>query len=123
MNAKILLVDNNKFSITLYSALFKKNGFKNFVVTENGVEALDQIKSQKFDLIITEINLPTVDGFELIREIRKIKEYKNIPIIVTTTSAMSGDRRKCLEAGATDYMTKPFSNTKFIDIVKKWKKV
>jgi CheY-like chemotaxis protein len=87
-------------------------------VVENGQEALDQVKEQHYDLILMDMQMPVMNGFEATRKIRQLEEYKDTPIIALTAFAMKGDREKCLEAGATDYIPKPIDSQEFIQKVK-----
>ena len=96
----------------------KKNNFDTIVVVENGAEAVEQVKKQKFDLILMDMQMPIMNGFEATERIRLMPEYKDTPIIALTAFAMKGDREKCLEAGATDYIPKPIDSQEFIQKVK-----
>ncbi len=115
---KILLVEDYKHSQIIVTRLLKKNDFESIVVVENGAEALEQVKKQHFDLILMDMQMPVMNGFEATEKIRLIPEYKNTPIIALTAFAMKGDREKCLEAGATDYIPKPIDSQEFIEKVK-----
>jgi CheY-like chemotaxis protein len=115
---KILLVEDYKHSQIIVTRLLKKNSFESIVVVENGAEAVDQVKKQKFDLILMDMQMPVMNGFEATEKIRQIPEYKETPIIALTAFAMKGDREKCLEAGATDYIPKPIDSQEFIEKVK-----
>ncbi|MEJ2505687.1 MAG: response regulator [Ignavibacteriaceae bacterium] len=115
---KILLVEDYKHSQIIVTRLLKKNNFDSIVVVENGQEALDQVKEQRYDLILMDMQMPVMNGFEATQKIRLLEEYKNTPIIALTAFAMKGDREKCLEAGATDYIPKPIDSQEFIQKVK-----
>jgi CheY-like chemotaxis protein len=115
---KILLVEDYKHSQIIVTRLLKKNNFDSIVVVENGQEALDQVKEQKYDLILMDMQMPVMNGFEATQKIRLLDEYRNTPIIALTAFAMKGDREKCLEAGATDYIPKPIDSQEFIQKVK-----
>ena len=115
---KILLVEDYKHSQIIVTRLLKKNNFDSIVVVENGQEALDQVKEQRYDLILMDMQMPVMNGFEATQKIRMLEEYKNTPIIALTAFAMKGDREKCLEAGATDYIPKPIDSQEFIQKVK-----
>ncbi len=115
---KILLVEDYKHSQIIVTRLLKKNNFESIVVVENGQEALDQVKEQRYDLILMDMQMPVMNGFEATQKIRQLEEYKNTPIIALTAFAMKGDREKCLEAGATDYIPKPIDSQEFIQKVK-----
>ncbi len=115
---KILLVEDYKHSQIIVTRLLKKNNFESIVVVENGLEALEQAKIQKYDLILMDMQMPVMNGFEATEKIRLLPEYKETPIIALTAFAMKGDREKCLEAGATDYIPKPIDSQEFIEKVK-----
>ncbi|OGU55257.1 MAG: hypothetical protein A2V66_10975 [Ignavibacteria bacterium RBG_13_36_8] len=115
---KILLAEDYKHSQIIVTRLLKKNGFENVVVVENGEEALNMVKKEKFNLILMDMQMPIMNGFEATEKIRGVKEYKETPIIALTAFAMKGDREKCLEAGATDYIPKPIDSKEFIEKVK-----
>ena len=115
---KILLVEDYKHSQIIVTRLLKKNDFDQIVVVENGAEAVDQVKKQSFDLILMDMQMPVMNGFEATQHIRNMEEYKEIPIIALTAFAMKGDRERCLEAGATDYIAKPIDSQEFIEKVK-----
>jgi CheY-like chemotaxis protein len=115
---KILLVEDYKHSQIIVTRLLKKNDFESIVVVENGQEALDAVKQQHYDLILMDMQMPVMNGFEATRKIRELAEYKDIPIVALTAFAMKGDREKCLDAGATDYIPKPIDSHEFIQKVK-----
>ncbi|HKI77595.1 MAG TPA: response regulator [Ignavibacteriaceae bacterium] len=115
---KILLVEDYKHSQIIVTRLLKKNNFESIVVVENGAEALDQVKKQRFNLILMDMQMPVMNGFEATEKIRQLKDYKDTPIIALTAFAMKGDREKCIDAGATDYIPKPIDSHEFIEKVK-----
>ena len=120
---KILLVEDYKHSQIIVTRLLKKNNFDSIVVVENGAEAIEQVKKQKFNLILMDMQMPVMNGFEATEKIRQLPDYKNTPIIALTAFAMKGDREKCLEAGATDYIPKPIDSQEFIEKVKHYTEV
>ncbi len=115
---KILLVEDYKHSQIIVTRLLKKNDFDSVVVVENGQEALDAVKQQHYDLILMDMQMPVMNGFEATRKIRELQEYKDTPIVALTAFAMKGDREKCLDAGTTDYIPKPIDSQEFIRKVK-----
>ncbi len=115
---KILLVEDYKHSQIIVTRLLKKNKFESIVVVENGQEALEAVKQQQYDLILMDMQMPVMNGFEATRRIRELGEYKDTPVIALTAFAMKGDREKCLDAGATDYIPKPIDSQEFIQKVK-----
>ena len=115
---KILLAEDYKHSQIIVTRLLKKSNFKNVIVVENGEEAVNYVLKEKIDLILMDMQMPVMNGFEAIERIREIPEYRETPIISVTAFAMKGDREKCLEAGATDYLPKPIDSKEFIEKVK-----
>ncbi len=105
---RILVVDDNQVNLMVQSEYLISKGYQ-VIEAENGVEALDLAQKQKPHLILMDIQMPGMDGFEAIRRLRALPEFAAIPIIALTALAMPGDRERCLEAGATEYHTKPFS--------------
>ncbi|MBK7106874.1 MAG: response regulator [Ignavibacteriae bacterium] len=114
----ILMAEDYKHSQIIVTRLLKKSGFENVIVVENGEEALNICKKEKIDLILMDMQMPVMNGFEATQKIREIEEYVDTPIIALTAFAMKGDREKCLEAGATDYIPKPIDSKEFIEKVK-----
>lgn len=115
---KILFAEDYKHSQIIVTRLLKKNNFENVAVVDNGQEAFDLAKKEKFDLILMDMQMPVMNGFEATDNIRKLPGYKDTPIIALTAFAMKGDREKCLDAGATDYIPKPIDSKEFIEKVK-----
>jgi len=115
---KILFAEDYKHSQIIVTRLLKKNGFENVVVVENGQEALNLAKKDMFDLILMDMQMPIMNGFEATEQIRLLPGYKDTPIIALTAFAMKGDKEKCFEAGATDYIPKPIDSKEFIEKVK-----
>lgn len=117
---KILLAEDYKHSQIIVTRMLKKNGFENIIVVDNGEKALNYAKKEKFNLILMDMQMPIMNGFEATQKIREIPEYKSTPIIALTAFAMKGDREKCLDAGATDYIPKPIDGKEFIEKVKQY---
>ncbi|MBA4406026.1 hypothetical protein C0389_02005 [bacterium] len=115
---KILLAEDYKHSQIIVTRLLKKNGFENIVVVENGEDAVKMAREEKFDVILMDMQMPVMNGFEATEQLRLLDEYRTTPIIALTAFAMKGDREKCLESGATDYIPKPIDSKEFIDKVK-----
>ena len=116
MKTKILLVDNEHDIVEFLQYNLEKEGF-GVIPAYDGIEALEKIK-QKPDLVILDIMMPKLDGFEVYQKIRENNEYKNIPIIFLTAKSGEIDEIKGLELGASDYIQKPISPKKLIARVK-----
>ncbi|MNC31349.1 Signal transduction histidine-protein kinase BarA [compost metagenome] len=88
---------------------------------ENGREALDMMTQQDdFDLVLMDMMMPEMDGYEAMRRIREMPQYQKLPIIALTAKAMKEDRAKCIEAGASDYMKKPISTDQLLSLMRVW---
>ncbi len=115
----ILIVDDDiKNVFVLTSALEDFNA--KILDAQNGKEALKLLNTQKVDLVLMDIMMPEMDGYQTTREIRKNSRMKEIPIIALTAKALAGDREKCLEAGADDYITKPIDYDGLIHLIGAW---
>ena len=86
----------------------------------NGREGLETILKEKPDLVISDVMMPEMDGYESTREIRKDRKLKDIPVIAVTAKAMMGDRAKCISAGASDYITKPVDIDQLLSLLRVW---
>lgn len=113
---RILLVEDNKSSIrTMFDYLHARSF--DVDIAQNGVEALALVGSKRPDLILMDIQMPGMDGLEIIRRIRAEAGPSELPIVALTALAMLGDREKCLAAGANDYMSKPVSLKKLVETI------
>ena len=89
------------------------------VEADDGVDALKKIQGSKFDILITDINMPIMDGLKLVSMVRKDPNHKDIPIVIITTEGAQEDRERALALGANAYITKPIQAPQVIDTVKK----
>jgi len=104
--AKILLVEDNEMNRDMLSRRLIKKGYE-VVMALDGEQALEMAQAEAPDLILMDISLPGLDGWEATRRLKARPETQAIPIIALTAHAMAGDKEKCLEAGCDDYDTKP----------------
>lgn len=122
---RILLVEDYKANVLVATALLEEFGY-DYMVASNGQEALNLIKSHAFDLVLMDVQMPGIDGFEathFIREWEKEKAATHIPIIGMTAHALTGDRERCLSAGMDDYIAKPFHPDQFREKIEKYIKL
>lgn len=113
----IMVIDDNVLSIELFKDLLEVSGY-NVVLAYSASEAIDMLKTiQKPDLILTDIQLPGLDGIGLTRILKTSDETKNIPVVAITAHAMKGDEEKFLEAGCNGYIAKPISTRDFVSKV------
>lgn len=119
-NKKVLLVDDDMRNIfSLMNVLEDKE--INVILGKNGEEALQKLEeNDDIDLVLMDIMMPVMDGFEAMERIRKNKKYKTLPIIALTAKTMRGDRDKCIEAGANDYIPKPIDIEKLMSLLRVW---
>ena len=88
---------------------------------ENGREGIEALKQRpEIDLVLMDLMMPEMDGYEAMRALREMPDYKALPIIALTAKAMKGDREKCIEAGASDYIAKPVNNVHLLSMLKSW---
>ena len=93
----------------------------NVSFAENGKDAIALLRErQDFDLVLMDVMMPEMDGYETTRAIREMPELKSLPIIALTAKAMKGDREKCLEAGASDYLAKPVNTEQLLLAIRMW---
>lgn len=105
---QILLVEDNKTNVLMFSDFLQTLGY-DVLVAWNGQEALNLVRSFLPDLILTDIQMPGLDGIEVIRRLRQNRTLETIPIVAVTSLAMPGDKQRCLDAGADYYLSKPVS--------------
>ncbi|MDQ8054577.1 MAG: response regulator [Pedobacter sp.] len=116
----ILVTDDDMRNIFALSSALEAYDIK-IVIANNGREAIDQLKAHpEINLVLMDIMMPEMDGYEAMREIRLNKEHANLPIIALTAKAMKNDREKCIEAGANDYISKPVDVDKLLSMLRVW---
>jgi two-component system cell cycle response regulator DivK len=104
--AKILLVEDNEMNRDMLSRRLERRGYQ-VMIAEDGATGVDMAKSGNPDLILMDMSLPVMDGWEATRQIKAAPETKKIPVVALTAHAMAGDEEKALGAGCDDYETKP----------------
>lgn len=117
---KILIVDDDMRNVFALTSVLEEKGI-NVVVGRNGAEGIQKLHEvSDVDLIIMDVMMPEMDGYTAMKQIRSEKGFKSIPIIAITAKAMKDDRQKCIEAGASDYLTKPIEINKLISLLRVW---
>jgi CheY-like chemotaxis protein len=111
--AKILIVEDNEDNWDMLSRRLKKKGFE-VVIAVDGKLGVDKARSENPDLILMDLSLPVMNGFEAIGQLRADASTQHIPIIALTAHAMTGDREKAIGAGSNDYETKPVDFKKLL---------
>ena len=112
--AKILLVEDNEMNRDMLSRRLTRNGYE-VVIAVNGQEGVDLATSSKPDLILMDMSLPGIDGWEATRQLKAAPETRMIPVIALTAHAMSGDREKAVAAGCDDFDTKPVDLARLLE--------
>ncbi len=115
---KILVVEDSPTMRQLISFALKRLKGAEIVEAGDGVEGLKKLNSDTFDLIITDINMPVMDGLKLISLVRRDIKYRNIPIMVITTEGGAEDRERALALGANAYITKPIQAGNVLEVAK-----
>ena len=119
MSKKILIVDDNQDSRELVAKVLKNKGYQTTEVAD-GEEALERAVSEKPDLILLDISIPKIDGYEIARRLKSQEEFRDIPIIALTAHAMKGNREKVIVEGFEGYISKPIDVRKFPEQVRSY---
>ena len=110
---KILIVEDNEENRDSLSRRLQRRGFA-VIIAENGKDGVAMAQTEKPDLVLMDMNMPELDGWEATRQLKATAETKDVPVIALTAHAMSGDRDRALEAGCADYHTKPVDFPKLL---------
>jgi CheY-like chemotaxis protein len=121
LKGKTVLIDDddprNLFSLV---TILEQEGME-CVTVENGKMAVERlVKTSSVDIVLMDIMMPEMDGYEATQEIRQFEKFKNLPIIALTAKAMKGDREKCIAAGMSDYISKPLNVQQLISLMRVW---
>jgi CheY-like chemotaxis protein len=120
LGAKVLVVDDDMRNIYAVTTVLEGQGMK-VVFAENGRDGIELLKkTPDVALVLMDVMMPEMDGYETMRQIRRLPEYRALPILALTAKAMKGDREKCLEAGASDYITKPVDPDRLLSLMRVW---
>jgi two-component system, chemotaxis family, chemotaxis protein CheY len=119
MGKSILVVDDTRSMRKMVAAVLEQAGYE-VAEAGDGLEALDIAKGRRFDLVVTDHNMPRMDGVTLVRELRGIADYDHVALIVLSTEVDPAVKQKGREAGATGWMAKPFDPQRMLDIVAKF---
>ena len=117
---KVLVVDDDARNIFALTTVLENHDMEVLSAT-NGRQAIELIKStDDLSVVLMDIMMPEMDGYETMREIRKDPSFRTLPILALTAKAMKGDREKCLEAGASDYIAKPVNTDQLLSLLRVW---
>jgi CheY-like chemotaxis protein len=112
--AKILLVEDNEMNRDMLSRRLQRRGFE-VLIAVDGAQGIEMTQTQAPDLVLMDMSLPVVDGWEATRRLKSEEATRKIPVIALTAHAMAGDRDKALEAGCDDYDTKPIELPRLLE--------
>ena len=118
MKKKILVVDDFKNSLAILKMTLEMKKYEVHTAT-NGQEALNLFKTQKFDLLLSDYNMPIMNGLELVKQIKSLPEYRNFPIVIVSTDMDEIKKRDALRAGVTYWLKKPFKMEELIKVVER----
>jgi CheY-like chemotaxis protein len=116
----VLVVDDDVRNIFALSSVLERRGME-VLPASTGREAISILQNRPdVSVVLMDIMMPEMDGYQTMREIRKEAQFRRLPIVALTAKAMKGDREKCLEAGASDYLAKPVNTDQLLSTVKMW---
>jgi len=116
----VLIVADDVRNIFSLTSVLEQHGM-NVTFAENGKDAIAKLEAaESVDLVLMDVMMPEMDGYETTRAIRDRPKFRNLPIIALTAKAMKGDREKCIEAGASDYITKPVDTEQLLSLMRVW---
>ena len=115
----LLIAEDQEPNIDILSQYFQLKGYQT-LVARNGLEAIEQARAERPAMILMDIQMPEMDGITAIQHIRADPDVHEIPIIALTALAMPGDRERCLEAGADEYLSKPVNLRKLRQLIRKY---
>ena len=116
----VLIADDDVRNIFSLTKALELHGMK-VIPAMDGKEALNTLKNDPtIDVVLMDMMMPEMDGYESIREIRTMPEFKNLPVLAVTSKAMMGDREKCIAVGASDYISKPVDIDQLISLLRVW---
>jgi len=117
---KILLADDDMRNLFALSKILKERGME-IIKAENGKNALEMLETHpEIDLVLMDIMMPEMDGYEAMKRIRKQGKYSSLPVIALTAKAMKDDKQKCIDAGANDYIAKPIDIERLLSLMRVW---
>ncbi|MBS1564754.1 MAG: response regulator, partial [Bacteroidetes bacterium] len=119
-NKTALIVDDDMRNIYSLTSALEEEGLR-CLTAENGREAIEKLQQEKgIDIVLMDVMMPEMDGYEATQAIRNIGGFEKLPIIALTAKAMKGDREKCLEAGMSDYIAKPVNIEQLLSLMRVW---
>lgn len=115
---KVLVVDDDKTTRKMLSLILKSKGYE-VVTAENGMDGLQKLGIEQINLILTDMNMPYMDGIEFIKQVRANPEMSHIPIVMLTTEADEEEKQRAYKAGVDDYLVKPATGEQIVESMKR----
>lgn len=119
MEKTVLIVEDNELNMKLFHDLLEANGIRT-IQTRDGRNVLEMARAHRPDVILMDIQLPEISGLEVTKMLKRDPELKSIPVIAVTAFAMKGDEQKIREGGCEDYISKPISVSRFMDVIQSY---
>ena len=120
MSKTVLLVDDDARNIFALSSVLERRGMR-VLTASTGTEAIELLtRTPDVAIVLMDIMMPDMDGYQTTRAIRENQALRRLPIVALTAKAMKGDREKCLEAGASDYLAKPVDTAQLLSVLRMW---
>jgi CheY-like chemotaxis protein len=117
---KVLIVDDDVRNIFALTSALERHQMQ-VLYAENGKDGIEMLQNtHQVDVVLMDVMMPEMDGYETMQAIRKLRKFKSLPIIALTAKAMKGDREKCIEAGASDYIAKPVDTEQLLSLLRVW---
>jgi CheY-like chemotaxis protein len=117
---KVLIVDDDVRNVFALTSALEANGME-VVFAENGREGIEALQaSPDVDIVLMDVMMPELDGYETTKRIRELPEFERLPVIALTAKAMKGDRERSIAAGASDYITKPVDTDQLLSLMRVW---
>ena len=114
----VLIIDDDPIVVDIMETVF--DGDLRILTARNGRSGIAMACAENPDLILLDVRMPDMDGYETMRRIRAIEKFRDLPILALTAKAMKGDREKCIEAGASDYIAKPVDTEHLLSLMRIW---
>ncbi|WP_035242537.1 ABC transporter substrate-binding protein [Desulfobacter vibrioformis] len=116
-NIKIVVADDSGTMRIMFKQILGKAGFSNLVMAVNGADGIEKVKAEKPDLVISDWNMPTLDGLRFLKHLRELEEFKDLPFIMATAQADMGRQKEILEAGGNAHCPKPFNEEEIVNAI------
>jgi CheY-like chemotaxis protein len=121
LGARVLIVDDDVRNVFALTAALEQRFGMTVIYADNGLDGVEMLRTNpRIDVVLMDVMMPGVDGYETMRLMHNLPGHENIPIIAVTAKAMKGDREKCLEAGASDYIAKPVDTEELLSLLRVW---